>query len=569
MADFDLVIKGGTVVDGTGAPGRTADVAINAGRIAAVGRVNDTATRRIDADGALVIPGFVDIHSHYDGQATWDDRLAPSSWHGVTTTVMGNCGVGFAPCRADERDRLIELMEGVEDIPGTALHEGIPWDWETFPEYLEHLASRSFDIDVAAQVPHGAVRLYVMGERGARGEAATPDDIVEMGRIAREAIDAGALGFTTSRTINHRTSRGDPTPTLMASEDELVGIALAVAGRGVFEVVSDFTDLAREFATMRRIVSESGCPLSISVAAEDHRAPWRELRDLITEASDDGLAITGQVGARAIGVLLGLLATLAPFSGAASYREVAQLPLDQRVTALLDPDRRRAILAELSGRDQGLLMRFDRMFALGDPPDYEPDAARSIAARAGAEKRDPADLAYDLMLSDGGRGFLYYPLHNWVDGSLGAVHEMLGDRHLVPGLADGGAHVGTICDASYPTTLLAYWARDRSPGLPLEWVVRRQCRVTAETVGLFDRGLLEPGLKADVNVIDHANLRLRPPYMAFDLPAGGKRLLQRAEGYLHTFVNGEEVYADGEPCGALPGRLVRGSGMPVGVSTGA
>jgi N-acyl-D-aspartate/D-glutamate deacylase len=450
-------------------------------------------------------------------------------------------------------------MEGVEDIPGTALHEGIPWDWETFPDYLDHLAGRSFDIDLAAQVPHGAVRLYVMGERGARGETATADDIVEMGRIAREAIDAGALGFTTSRTTNHRTSRGEPTPTLMAAEDELLGIARAMAGRGVFGVVSDFTDLAREFATMRRIVSESGCPLSISVAAEDHRAPWRELRDQISEASADGLAIRGQVGARAIGVLLGLQATLTPFSGVAAYREVAGLPLDQRVSALLDPVRRHAIVAGM-GPEQALLARFDRMFELGDPPDYEPEPARSIAARAGAQQRDPADLAYDLLLNDGGHGFLYYPFHNWVDGSLDDVHEMLGDRDLVPGLADGGAHVGTICDASYPTTLLAYWARDRSPGLPLEWVVRRQCRATAETVGLFDRGLLAPGLKADVNVVDHANLRLRPPYMAFDLPAGGKRLLQRAEGYLHTFVNGEEVYADGEPSGALPGRLVRGRG---------
>jgi N-acyl-D-aspartate/D-glutamate deacylase len=559
MPDFDLVIRSGTVVDGTGAPARTADVAVTDGRISQVGRVEGSGARDVDADGALVIPGFVDIHSHYDGQATWDERLAPSSWHGVTTTVMGNCGVGFAPCRPDERDRLIELMEGVEDIPGTALHEGIPWEWETFPEYLDHLAGRSFDIDLAAQVPHGAVRLYVMGERGARGEAATADDIVEMGRIAREAIDAGALGFTTSRTTNHRTSRGEPTPTLTAAADELVGIAMAVAGRGVFEVVSDFTDLAREFATMRRIVSESGCPLSISVAAEDHRAPWRELRDLISEAAADGLAMKGQVGARAIGVLFGLQATLTPFLGAAAYREVAQLPLDQRVTALLDPDRRRVVLAEIGERDQGPLTRFDRMFELGDPPDYEPAPARSIAARADAEQREPGDLAYDLLLADGGCGFLYYPFHNWVDGSLDDVHEMLGDRNLVPGLADGGAHVGTICDASYPTTLLAHWARDRSPGLSIEWVVQRQCRATAETVGLLDRGLLEPGMKADVNVVDHANLRLHPPYMAFDLPAGGKRLLQRAEGYLHTFVSGDEVYADGEPCGALPGRLVRGS----------
>ncbi|MCU1352465.1 MAG: putative hydrolase [Acidimicrobiales bacterium] len=558
MPEFDLVIRGGTVVDGTGAPGRTADVAITAGKIADVGRVDGSATRTIDADGALVIPGFVDIHSHYDGQATWDDRLAPSSWHGVTTTVMGNCGVGFAPCRPSERDRLIELMEGVEDIPGTALHEGITWEWETFPEYLDHLAGRSYDIDLAAQVPHGAVRLHVMGERGGRGDPATPDEIVEMGRIAREAIDAGALGFTTSRTTNHRTSRGEPTPTLTAAEDELVGIARAVAGRGVFGVVSDFTDLAGEFATMRRVVSESGCPLSMSVAAEDHRAPWRAIRDLISEASDDGLPMRGQVGARAIGLLLGLQASLTPFAGAPAYREIATLPLEERVTALLDPARRRMILTELVGRDDGPLTRFDRMFELGDPPDYEPSAERSIAARARAEQRDPADLAYDLLLADGGRGFLYYPFHNWVDGSLADVHEMLGDPNLVPGLADGGAHVGTICDASYPTTLLAYWARDRSPGLPLEWVVQRQCRATAETVGLLDRGLLAPGFKADVNVVDHANLRLLPPYMAYDLPANGKRLLQRAEGYLHTFVTGDEVYADGQPSGGLPGRLVRG-----------
>ena len=558
MPEFDLVIRGGTVVDGTGGPARTADVAVDAGTIVAVGPVEGSARRVIDADGALVIPGFVDIHSHYDGQATWDQHLAPSSWHGVTTTVMGNCGVGFAPCRPDERDRLVELMEGVEDIPGTALHEGIPWEWESFPEYLDHLDGRRYDIDVAAQVPHGAVRLYVMGERGARGEAAGPDDIARMARIAREGIDAGALGFTTSRTTNHRTSRGEPTPTLLAAEDELVGIANAVGGTGVFEVVSDFADIDREFATMRRLVAESRCPLSISVAAEDHRAPWRELRDRIAAAAEDGLPVRGQVGARAIGVLLGLQASLTPFAVSRAFREVASLPLDDRVRRLHDPELRRVVVAETTAKADGPLTRFDRMFELGDPPDYEPAPASSIAARARAEGREPADLAYDLLIADGGRGFLYYPFHNWVDGSLDDVHEMLRDPHLVPGLSDGGAHVGTICDASYPTTLLAYWARDRSPGLPLEWVVHRQCRATAETVGLLDRGVLSPGMRADVNVVDHRNLRLRTPYMAFDLPAGGRRLLQRAEGYLHTFVAGQETYTDGEPTGLLPGRLVRG-----------
>ncbi len=557
MAELDLVIRGGTVVDGTGAPPVTADVAVVDGRIAEVGRVEGRARREVDAEGALVLPGFVDIHSHYDGQATWDDRLVPSSWHGVTTTVMGNCGVGFAPCRPSDRDRLIELMEGVEDIPGTALHEGIPWTWESFPEYLDHLDGRRFDIDVGAQVPHGAVRLHVMGERGGRGDPATADEIAEMGRIVGAALDAGALGFTTSRTTNHKTSRGEPTPTLSAAEDELVGIADALDGRGVIEVVSDFFDLDREFATMRRMVEASGCPLSISVAAEDHRAPWRSLRDRIAAAAASGLPVRGQVGARAIGVLLGLQATLHPFLLSRAYRELGRPALPELVAALRDPALRSTIVAELAGQRVGLLTDFDRMFELGEPPDYEPPATRSVGAMARRAGVEPAEVVYDVLLADEGRGFLYYPLHNWVDGSLDDVHDMLGDPHLVPGLADGGAHVGTICDASNTTTLLAYWARDRDPGLPLEWVVARQCRAAAEVVGLLDRGLLRPGLRADLNVVDHERLRLGAPFMAYDLPAGGRRLLQRAEGYLHTFVAGEETYTGGEATGALPGRLVR------------
>jgi N-acyl-D-aspartate/D-glutamate deacylase len=406
MTDIDVVIKGGTVVDGGGGPPITADVGIRGDRIVSVGDGIDPASARrtVDADGALVIPGFVDIHSHYDGQATWDERLVPSSWHGVTTVVMGNCGVGFAPCRPEDRSRLIELMEGVEDIPGTALHEGIPWTWESFPEYLDHLDGRRFDIDVAAQVPHGAVRLYVMGERGAKGDPATADEIDSMARITRAAIEAGALGFTTSRTTNHRTSRGEPTPTLRAAADELVGIASGLSGKGVIEVVSDFAELDDEFAIMRHMVEASGCPLSISVAAEDHRAPWRSLRDRIASAAAEGLAMRGQVGARAIGVLMGLQATLHPLLGSRTYRDIADAPLSERVALLRDPDRRARILAEVAERDLGLLTRYEGMFELGDPPDYEPSPATSVAARARAAGADPAELAYDLLLADEGRG---------------------------------------------------------------------------------------------------------------------------------------------------------------------
>ena len=563
--DIELLIRGGTVVDGTGSPPRTADVAVEDGRIVAVGDLGAEAAARagqvVDADGAVVIPGFVDIHTHYDGQATWDERLTPSSWLGVTTVVMGNCGVGFAPCRPEDRQRLIELMEGVEDIPGTALHEGLPWTWTSFPEYLDHLSGRSYDIDLAAQVPHGAVRLHVMGERGAQREPATDDEIREMGRIVRDGIAAGALGFTTSRTMNHRTSRGEPTPTLTAAADELVGIAVGMSeAGGVLEVVSDFRDLGTEFATLRRMVEESGRPMTISVAAEPHRAHWGSLRDHIAGAAADGLPIKGQVGSRAIGVLLGLQATLNPFGGLAAYREIAKQPLGERVRTMRDPTFKARLMAELDSADStaGMLGAFDRMFQLGDPPNYEPDPSTSVAARASAAGRPAADLAYDLLTANDGKDFLYYPIFNWIDGSLDAVGDMLRDPNLLPGLGDGGAHVGTICDGSFATTLLTHWARDRAAGLPLEWVVQRQCRDTAAAVGLSDRGVLAAGYRADIVVVDFERLRLRSPEMAFDLPAGGKRLLQRAEGYLHTFVRGVETYSDGAATGALPGRLVRG-----------
>jgi N-acyl-D-aspartate/D-glutamate deacylase len=559
--EHDVVIRSGTLIDGTGADRRTGDLAIDGGVITAVGAVDGRGREEIDADGAIVTPGFVDIHSHYDGQAVWDQRLAPSSWHGVTTVVMSNCGVGFAPVRAADHDRLIELMEGVEDIPGTALHEGITWGWESFGDYLDALDGRRFDIDLAAQVPHGAVRLYVMGDRGARGEPATADDIAGMADVVREAVEAGALGFTTSRTRNHRSSRGEPTPSLRAERGELVGIAeaLGALGRGVLQVVSDFGDFDDEFGTVRAMAESSGRPVSISVA-QSPAAPdqWRRLLDAIDHANRDGLVMTGQVAPRPVGILLGLELTLNPFLGCEAYRDIAALPLADRVRALRDSEIRERVTAVADGG--GFLDAFDRMFLLGDPPDYEPGPDASIAAHAARAGRPPAEVALDLLLADDGHGLLYLPFLNYADGNLDPTHDMLANDHTVPGLADGGAHVGTICDGSFPTTLLTLWGRDRPRGrFALEYLVQRHCRDTARTVGIHDRGVLAPGYRADVNVIDFDRLRLAPPEVRYDLPAGGRRLLQRAEGYLHTFVAGRETYRAGEATEALPGRLVRGA----------
>jgi N-acyl-D-aspartate/D-glutamate deacylase len=559
MAEFDIVIRGGTVVDGTGAPARTADIAITDGRIVEVGQVHGTATRTIKADGATVTPGFVDVHAHYDGQVTWDSLVAPSSWHGVTTVVNGNCGVGFAPVKPTDHQQLIELMEGVEDIPGAALHEGLRWNWQSFPEYLDAIEQRPHDIDIAMQVPHGALRLFVMGQRGADREVATADEIVEMGRIAREAIEAGALGFTTSRTMNHKTVKGEFTPTLNAARDELVGIASAIgeAQRGVLEVVSDFAQ-PDELDTILAMAEASGRPLSISVAQADVRPQkWRSLMAAIAEGNDRGLAVTAQVAARPVGLLLGLQATINPLDASATARALKHLPLAERVAALTAPDVRASVLAELGeGR-----LNWARTFVLGDPPDYEPGPERSVAARAAAAGVSAPEHAFDELLADGGRGFLYIPFLNYSEGNLDAVREMLLSEHSVLGLADGGAHVGTICDASFPTTMLTHWVRDRTrgPRLPLEHVVAKQTMRTARMVGLTDRGVIAPGMKADVNVIDLPGLRLHRPTMSFDLPAGGKRLLQRVDGYLHTFVSGVETYAAGQHTGALPGRLVRGT----------
>lgn len=570
MSTFDLVIRGGTVVDGTGAPARTADVAIDGDRIVAVGRRLGPGRREIVADGALVAPGFVDIHAHYDGQATWDNHLTPSSWQGVTTVVMGNCGVGFAPVRPEDHQRLIELMEGVEDIPGAALHEGLSWEWQTIAEYLDAVDSIPHDIDVGAQVPHGALRLHVMGERGAQREEATPDDIAMMAALAAEGVEAGALGFTTSRTLNHRTSRGEPTPTLTASADELVGIAegLGSVGKGVLQVVSDHMNTDEEFTMFRRMVAESGRPLSFSLVQSPFDPDgYRAVLGRITQARNDGLAITGQVATRAVGLLFGLQCTLHPFMANPVFAEIAALPVPEQARVMADPAFKARLLGAADGakvRKLGgaLISAYGHMYELDDPPNYEPDPAQSVQACAERAGRPVEDYVYDALIADEGRTLLYLPTLNFAGGTLDAVGEMLAHPYTVPGLGDGGAHVGTICDGSFPTTLLTMWGRDRDHGrLKVPFLMQRQCRDTARTVGLHDRGVLAPGYRADFNVIDFEHLSVRRPEVRYDLPAGGRRLLQRADGYLHTMVAGVETYAEGESTGALPGRLVRG-GQP-------
>jgi len=571
MGRHDLLIRGGTVIDGTGAPPREADVAVRDGRIVAVGRDLGAGTEEIDARGRLVTPGFVDVHTHYDGQAVWDSRLQPSSWHGVTTAVMGNCGVGFAPVRPAHREKLIELMEGVEDIPGAVLHEGLDWRWESFAEYLDAVGRRPHDMDLCAQLPHGPLRVYVMGERAVRLEEANADDLAEMRRIAADAMRAGAIGFSTSRTLNHRTLKGDPTPSLRAGEAELRAIALGLkdAGRGVLEYISDWNtpDTDGEFAMVRRLVRESGRPLSYSLA-QWHKPgiDWRHQLALTEQAAAEGLQIRGQVAPRTIGVLLGLQGSRNPFVTTDAYRGIAARPLEERVAIMRDPGFRARVLAEFDALGaagdafQRRMSAFDRIFPLGDPPEYEPPLSDSVAARAARAGRTPAEHAYDLLLEQDGRGFLIAPFANYADGNLDVCGEMLASPHTLMGLGDGGAHVSIISDASYTTYTLAHWGRDRARGrLPLELLVKKLTADNARAIGLMDRGVVAPGMKADLNVLDFDRLRLEKPEMAADLPSGGRRLLQRAQGYAATIVAGQVTYRDGEPTGALPGQLVRGA----------
>jgi len=563
---FDLVIRNGTVVDGTGAEPVSADVAISAGRIAAVGRFDGAGAEEIDARGLAVTPGFVDIHTHYDGQAVWDDHMAPSSWHGVTTAVMGNCGVGFAPCRIADREKLVELMEGVEDIPGAVMHEGLDWQWESFAGYLDTLERRPRDIDICALLPHAAVRVFVMGERALRLEPANQGDIAEMRAIAAEAVRAGAFGFSTSRTTSHKSLKGDYTPTLRAHEAELTGIAmgLADAGAGFMEVVSEWVQPgpAEEFAMLRRIAEASGRPILFSLS-QRHSQPdiWKPILDMAGAAAAEGLSIRPVVAPRAIGTLLGLSASQNPFSGTPSYKSIADRPLDERVRIMRDPEFRRQLLSEdpIAGSTFPLVQRlsYGQMFRFGNPPNYEPKREDSIAAIAGREGRSAAEVAYDVLLEADGRGFIYAPLSNYASYDLSVSEALLADRNSIMGLGDGGAHVGFILDAGFPTWLLSYWGRRRGR-FPLAELVRRLTSDPAHASGLFDRGVLAPGLKADLNVIDCDRIGFGAPYVANDLPAGGGRLLQKAEGYVATVVDGRVTYRGGEATGALPGRLVRG-----------
>jgi len=571
----DLIIQGGTVVDGTGAPARTADVTVSDGRITGVGdHRGEDAARTVDAEGLLVTPGWVDIHTHYDGQATWDEVLAPSSWHGVTTLVTGNCGVGFAPARPDRHDWLIGLMEGVEDIPGTALSEGMTWDWETFPEYLDALDKRRWTVDVGTQIAHGAVRSYVMGERGARNEPATHEDIAAMKQVVKEAIAAGALGFSTSRTIAHRAIDGEPVPGTYAAEDELFGIgaALGELGTGIFELApagtagEDVLAPKLEVDWMRRLSAAIHRPVTFAMVQVD-AAPdlWRELLDESLRAEADGADLWPQVAGRGFGLLSGHFTTYCLLDQIPAYQalKAEDLSPDDLVAALRTPEVRAAI--ESWEPDAETAERMEQAFAttytLGSPPEYEPGPERSLAGIAAATGHSPVSVAYDAMLEDDGRGLLYVPILNYSDGNLHAAREMLLHPRAAAGLGDGGAHCGVICDASQPTFMLTHWTRDRDRGerLPLEWMVKKQTHDTARLYGLTDRGTIEVGALADLNLIDYDRLQLTNPRVVADLPAGGKRLLQGAVGYVETIKSGVTTFAEGVDTGARPGTLVRGA----------
>ncbi|MFN0089763.1 MAG: N-acyl-D-amino-acid deacylase family protein [Acidimicrobiales bacterium] len=560
----DLVIRGGAVIDGTGAAARTADVAVDAGVITEIGPGLGAARRELDADGLLVTPGWVDIHTHYDGQVMWDPEVTPSSWHGVTTVVMGNCGVGFAPVRGGEEDFLVELMEAVEDIPGSALHEGIEWRWQSFGEYLDAIDSMPRVLDVAAQVPHAALRAYVLGQRA--HEDATADEVREMARLVEEALRAGAVGFSTSRTALHFSRHGViPGTVAPAAELTAIGEAMARAGKGVFQFISDRPESSGEQEWILDLARRLGLTLTYLLGQND-RDPgaWRRQLDAAAALRQDGVKLVPQVAARPVGLLYGLTGTMNPFMKHPTYRRVAGLPLAEKVAELRKPEVRAALLADEPRTHDKVTLRmiqdWARIFPLGDPPDYEPRPEQGAASVAARQGRRVEEVVLDWLLERDGKALLYRPITGYVDYDHEAIREMMAHPASVLGLSDGGAHCGVVCDASMTTFLLTHWARDRTRGerFPVEQLVHWQTARQADLYGLADRGRLLPGLRADVNLVDFDALRLHEPEMRYDLPAGGRRLVQKVDGYEATVVAGEVTFERGEPTGARPGRLVRG-----------
>lgn len=571
--EFDIVIRGGTVYDGTGVDGFRADVAVLAGMIVEVGSVQGLGREEIDATGRIVTPGFVDLHTHYDGQVIWSDQLTSTSWHGVTTVLVGNCGVGFAPCRRENRDGLIALMEGVEDIPAPVMTEGLTWDWETFPDYLNALDRTHRDIDVCALLPHAPLRVYVMGERAFRLQPALPDDIDRMREIVSEAIAAGAFGVSTSRATAHQSSAGEYTPTLLARERELVGLVLGMqdAGGGIFQVVNESMDpeVLSEYQMIRRIVERSGCPSIFSLAQSGTNTTlWREVMAFADDAIADGVPMRPMVAPRSIGMLMGLEPSQHPLRGTATYQSIQHLPLAERVERMRDPAFRQSMLSDdpMEFNTWQFLPRipYSNMFRLGSPPNYTPRREESLESIAKAEGRSPQEVLYDVLIENDGLGMIYVPFSNYATGDLSVSGEMLANPNTVMGLSDGGAHLGFIIDAGFPTWLLTYWVRDQGL-LSLPEGIRRLTSDTAGIIGLTDRGRIATGLRADINIIDFDRLQSLAPEVSYDLPEGGKRLVQRSTGYDVTMVAGEVTYRAGQDTGARPGRLVRAR-QPVGTS---
>ena len=567
----DIVIRGGTIIDGTGKAAVSGDVAISAGRIAAVGGKQGPAKRDIDADGLLVTPGWVDVHTHYDGQAMWDPLLAPSCWHGVTTVMFGNCGVGFAPVKKHHRGALMDLMEGVEEIPNPVLAAGLTWEWESFPEFMDALERRERAIDICAQAAHLPLRVYVMGDRAVRREPATADDIAEMRKLTIEALRAGAFGFTTSRTDSHKTPDGELVPSRDADDLELLGIgsALGVTGTGAFGMNSDFDDEEFELRWMTKLARETGRPVWF-LLTDRYEDPerWRRLIKATHAARAGGLPLTAQMAGRPIGVMMGVGTALNPFTVRPSYKTLESLPIEEQRRRLRDPEVRRRILAEkpseaevakLAQFRQAVTRKWDRFYVMGNPPDYEPGPEKSIAAIAARTGLPPDEVAYDTIVEDG--QYLYFPVVNYVTGDHGPILEMLNDPACLLGLSDGGAHCTSIVDAGVPTFMLTHWSRDRSrgPKLPVEMLVKRQTSETADFFGLNDRGRLAPGLRADVNLIDYERLQVKKPELVHDMPAAGRRFVQKVEGYEATIVAGAPIFERGEHTGAMPGKLVRAS----------